>query len=248
MALQDNELFNSRDIPQSIRQVVKSNAVADFAAGTDLLLIGTPVVFNRSTSFWEPYSQPNASPSFTLTSNATPATAGTFDLLLDGLVVEIDFDATAAEIQAEVNAMLVAAGKDYIVAAVATAEANLGVASAIVTVTLGEAAGAPDMDADMDDLTGNAHVFAIVVAGSALNGTNRIRAFVCHEQIQLLAAGEVKGTIQLSGEIHRDDVNTEDVRDVLSNSPSEAELDTALRDPDLRAAGIHVRGLTNVPR
>lgn len=139
MALQTNELYNERDFPQSIRMVVKDNTVADLAAGTALLPIGTPMAKNSSTGFWVPFTQ----------------------------------------------------------------------------------------------------------GGS--NGTNVVRAFIAHATVQLKAGGEVKGVLMLTGEIHRDDVNTAAIRAVLGGGPTEGNVDTVLSADGLRDAGIIVRGIANIP-
>jgi hypothetical protein len=248
MALADNDLFASRDFAGSIRMVVKMNKVATFAsnAGATVLLPGVPVAKNSSSKLWVPYTQPSDAAIYTLTSNGTPATAGTFDLIINGLGIEVAYNATAAQIQSEVNAMLAGAGEDYTVAAVATAEANLGVASAVVTITFSENAGAPVVEVDVDDLTGNAHVLAQSDAGTALNDSNVIRGFIAHDSVTLSATGEVQGVVALAGEIHRDDVNTAAMRALLEGSPSEAELDIALRAIEQSSLDFYVRGLADV--
>lgn len=248
MAYGPNEKFSTRSFAGRPRMVVERNKVATFkiSAVEELLPVGSPVAWNDSSDQWVPYTQPSDAAVYTLVSNATPASAGTFDLIINGLRIEVAFDATAAEIQAEVNAMLIGAGAAYSIAAVATAEADLGVASATVTITFSENAGAPVVEVDMDDLTGNVHVLAQSDAGTALNSSNVIAGFIAHDTVQLDDTFEVLGVVMLAGEVHRDDINTALIRAQLVGSPSEAELDIALKSAELRKRGLTVRGLAAV--
>jgi hypothetical protein len=246
MTLQSQELFaGPATVPVKPRMHAERVGVFLCVAGTALLPLGTPMVKRVSTGFWEPYSQPSDAAVFTITANGTPATAGTFDLLIDGLVVELAFDVAAAALQSAVNAALANAGRAYSVAAVATTGVDLGDASAVITITFSENAGAPSVDIDVGDLTGNPHVLATVDAGTALDGSNVIRAFVYESPIQLVSGGEVHGVLLLEGEVVASDVNTAAIRAVLGGSPSEAEIEAALvgGKPSLRELGILVRGL-----
>ncbi len=249
MALQTNELFaGPTTVAVKPRMHAERLKVVQLAAGTALLPVGTPLARNSSTGFWVPYAQPADPAIFTISSNATPATAGTFDLLIDGLTVELAFNVAAADLQTAVNAVLAAAGKPYTVSAAATTGANLGAASAVITITFTANAGAPSVDLDVSDLTGNAHVLAVTDAGSALNDTNTIRAFLYEKEVQLVAGGEVHGVALFAGEVYAADVNTAAIRAVLAGSPSEANVDAALAGgtPTLRELGILVRGLETV--
>lgn len=82
----------------------------------------------------------------------------------------------------------------------------------------------------------------------ALNGTGVIRGFVYPNALQLDASDEVLGNVLMAGVVHRDDINTAEIRGFLLGSPSEANLDAALRtnDPSLRELNIDVQGLTQV--
>lgn len=251
MALKKDELFSSksRGARARITPDARGLYVATFApnALVELLVAGCGVSFNESSNLWEPYTQPSDAAVSTITSNATPASAGTFDVIVNGHVVEMAFDVTAAAMQVSLRAAL----KDVeplsqSITVAATTGADLGDASAVVTITMPEGMGAPSIELDVGDLTGNAHVLADTDAGSVLNGTDKIRGFVFEDSIQIDAADEVHGVIMVKGEAERDDANTAAVRALLRGSPSEAELDIALGKPALRDAGIFVRNLSTV--
>lgn len=244
MALETNELFASRDFSGRPRMVVLRNKVGTFAtdASARKLVPGTPLAWNGS--YWVPWAQGADAAVYTITANATPATAGSFLLVIEGKTAQIAFDATAAQIQSELQALL---GTPSVTAA-ATTGVDLGDANAVVTLTFDEnfGSGAPLIELDDSDLTGNPHVLAATDAGTDLLGAEKIRAFLAHQDVQLSATDEVQGTIMLEGEVHRDDINTAAIRALCSGSPSEAELDVALKDQGLRDLSIHVRGLASV--
>lgn len=252
MALQDNEGFASRDFVGRPRMVVRDSKNAKFAAGTALLVPGTPLAWNDSTELWVPYTQPSDAAVYTITDQNQGTDGGTFDLFIDGLaVVDLDWDELIADAQTKINAVLAGGGKPYSVVVTCT-EVGLGVASAVMTLTFTENAGAPVVTMNTEKITdggvsepGNL-VLAASDAGTALNNTEKIAGFVAHDSVQLLAGGEVLGVVQLFGEVHRDDVNTAAIRALLSGSPSEAELDTALKQADLRMKGLLIRGLADV--
>lgn len=251
MALSQEELFTSasRAARARITPDARGLYVATFAAdaGIELLIAGCPVSYNESTDLWVPYTQPSDAASYTITSNATPASAGTFDVIINGHIANFAYDTTAANMQTVIRAVLKDVeplSQDITVAA--TAETDLGDASAVVTIVLPEGMGAPSVRVDMSALTGNAHVTATVDAGTQLNGTDKIRAVVFELPVQIDASDEVLGIIMVKGEAERDDMNTAAVRALLRGSPSEGELDTALGASALKDAGIMVRGLSTV--
>lgn len=248
MALGTNQLYSSRDFSGRPRMVVERNKVGTIGpiSGDPTLPVGTPLAWNSSTSKWDVYTQPSDAAVYTITAASTTATDGTFDILIDGLVVAgLDHDASAATIEAAINAVLADAGKGWTVSAAATTD-TLGDNSGVVTLTFAEAAGAPTVAIDVTDLSGNAHVLAASDAGTALNGTNVIAGFVAHQSVTADATDDVQATVMLAGEVHRDDINTSAIRAVLGGSPSEGELDTALKASSLRDKGITVRGLAAV--
>jgi len=251
MALKKEELFStaSRGARARITPDARGLYVATFAADAliELLIAGCPVAYNESSGLWVPYTQSADNAQATITSNATPATGGSWDIVINGMVVQRSFDVTAAALQVAIRAALaeeepLASG----ITCTATAEANLGVANAIITVDFPEEMGAVDIQGDFEDLTGNVHVLAVVDAGTALNGADKIKAFVFEDPIQIDASDDVLGVIMVKGEAESADVNTAAVRALLRGSPSSAELLVALGQPSLRDAGIFVRGLSTV--
>lgn len=253
MALADRDFFTQgTDIPSQKRIYIRGShgtRVGTLAAqsGAPTLPYGCPLAFDESVSHWTVYTQPSDAASFTIMAGSTAASGGTFLLIVDGLAVQIAFDATAAQIQAEVNAVLADAGKSFTVAAVATTGTDLGDNDAVVTLTFSEDAGAPSVELDDSDLTGAAHVLAAVDAGTQLNGTDRIRGFVGDGNgLETDASGEVQVLVIVDAELHRDDINTAAMRAFLGGSPSEGELDTALKDPELRKLRLDIVGLAGV--
>lgn len=253
MALADLDLFNSRDFAGSIRMVVKVNKVATFAtnAGATVLVPGLPVALNSSSKLWVPYTQPSDAAVYTITDQAGGTDGGSFNLFVDGLIVNLDWDELLADAQTKVNAMLAAVGRAYTVVVTCT-EVGLGVAGAVMTFTFTENAGAPVIAIDTVGITdggvsepGNL-VLAASDAGTALNMTNIIQGFIAHDSVTLDTAGEVQGVIMLAGGIHRDDVNTTAMLALLEGSPSEAELDIALRALTMRGLSMYVQGLADV--
>lgn len=57
---------------------------------------------------------------------------------------------------------------------------------------------------------------------------------------------ETIAVVMILGELHRDDINTAAIRALCGGSPTEANLDTALRAATMREKGLHVQGLTLV--
>ena len=226
-------------------------AVGELAAqtGAPLLPELTPLVWDESVSKWTVYTQASDPAIYTITANATAATAGQFQLYVNGYAMNFAFDTDAATVQAQLRATLGAVGfpQAASITAVQTAGTDLGDNSAIVTITFHEDAGSPALQLATGDLTGNAHVLAATDAGTGLNGTNKIRAFVGDEGgRQTSATEEVQVTLFKAGTAHRDDINTAAVRAVLGGSPSEAELDTALRDVGVRDVGVDIQGLSQI--
>ncbi len=181
---------------------------------------------------------------------AVAAASGTFDLELNGYRTEVPYNVTAAALQVLLRARFGADGSDLpgggTIACVATTGANLGVNSAVITITWPELMGAPVVAIDTDDMGGGLIVLAATGAGTALDRTDKIRGFVFEDSIQIDASDDVLGVIMVKGEVERDDANTSAVRALLRGSPSEAELDVALGAPKLKDAGIMVRGLSTV--
>ncbi len=258
MALADNDLrVKSAGKGSEIRMVQKENKVVTLAqlSGAALLIKGLPVAYNSSSNFWVPYSQPSATvASLTLTRDAGAGDSGVFALSIDGASVIMDWDEDTAGVLANINDALDGAGLAYqVTVANSGSGTDLGTSGNIQTVTFGEAAGAPNVEFDGSGLldgpvpepTGIA--MAIVAAGTDLNGTNDIRGFIADvDGVQTSATEEVQALVMIGGEIHRDDVNTAAMLLLLVGSPSEAELDTALRNVKLRERNLTIRGLSQV--
>lgn len=129
-----------------------------FARGTVLLL--------RSVTLTGAVDQVN-----TITAHATtPATAGSFTLTVDfETTAAIDFDATAAEVQAALEALPNVEAGD--VTCVQTAGADLGAAGAVVTInwTGARAARPVDLTADFTGISsGSDHTLALPVEGVSI--------------------------------------------------------------------------------
>lgn len=254
MALSKQELWAGPEtIAQKPRVVPRQGGlmVARFSTGTELLPLGAPVAKQASDGKWVPYTQPSDDSEFTLTNAGGDLDGGSFSLAIDGLVVNAAWNITAANLQTAINAVLADAGKPYTVACAATAGANIGANAAVITITIGEAAGAPTVTFDGSGLTdgGVAEPAGIVLAevdpGTALNGTNLIRGFVYEKPIQLDDTDDVLGVIMVRGEVYEADVNTSAIRAVLRGSPSDGEIQAALKEDGLLDRVV-VRGLPGV--
>ena len=172
------------------------------------------------------------------------AASGTFSLAIEGLTAQIAYDATAAEIQTELQALL---GTPSVTAA-ATTGTDLSEDNAVVTLTFDEnfGSGAPSIELDTSSMGGLVHVLATVDAGTEMSEAGKIRGFVAHANVQLSATDEVQGDVMLEGEVHRDDINTAAIRALCTGAISEAEMDVKLKATKLRDLSLHVRGLAGV--
>jgi hypothetical protein len=179
----------------------------------------------------------------TISSHATvPATAGNFKLTVNGQqTANIAFDATAAIVQAALEALSNVAPGDVV--AVATAGANLGVAAAVVTLNWGGVFAGQDVviTGDFTGLTGNPHVLATSTAGGAdAADGSKIDAFLWspEEAHAVSTSGQQIVNVFLRGLLHRDDIP-------VPSGESQADLDQALLASSLREKGIDVQGLPN---
>lgn len=263
MALKKHSLLSSKTLQQTPRLSPAENGSKRIriaaSAGAELLPMGTPMAFNSSTNLHQPWTQPSDAAVYTITDQSLASDGGQFTLVIDGLSSMHAWNVTPAAMEAELLALLADAGKGYTVAATCS-EANLGVAAAVMTLTFSESAGAPSLDIDDTARTdagivepGNL-VLAATDAGTQLNGTDKISGFILEqnpgeEGVQLDAVDDVLGIMLHMGVAYRDDVNTAAIRTILAayGAPSEAEMDSALRDAELRNKGLSIRGLTQVP-
>lgn len=260
MALKDNELFSSaagrgaeiRLFPREQGGLKVITIAAQSGAPT--LLKGLALAYNRSTDLWTVYTQPDDAASYTLTRDANEGDGGLFTLTIDGLEVTMDWDEDTAGVLANINAVLADAEKDYVVAVANSGSGtDLGTSANVQTITFDESAGAPTVIFDGSQLTDGGVVeadgiaLAAVDAGTQITGTDEIRAFLyTMEGVVTSASEEVQATAMVNGEAHRDDINTAALRALMGGSPSEAELDTALRSQKLRGINLDIRGLTLV--
>lgn len=252
MTLADREFFESATRAAKPRFYPTANKVGTLAAqsGAPTLVYGTPLAWDTVAEKWSVYTQPSDAAIFTVTNTSTDVDGGTFEVVIDGLVVVLAWNTTAAAATAAINAALLDAGKPYTVSSVCT-EANLGVAAAVLTVTFSENAGAPTLTYDGEDTTDGGvsepHTFAVSDAGTQLTGLNQIRGFIGDvDGVLTSASGEVQVIVLTAGRMDARDINTAAIRALLGGSPSEAELNTALRSQALRTLGFTIEGLTKV--
>jgi hypothetical protein len=245
MALQPKELFGDA-VPQlpNLRAYPAENGIsvgslAALGADADVAHL-TPLTHSSASGFYSIWTgAAGVEEVSTITSDATPASAGSFTLTVDGVEsAAIAFDATAAEIELALEAMSNISSGD--VAAVATAEADLGVASAIVTLTWGGDWADRDIEisADMTGLTGNAHVLAEATPGTSV-GTVDALLWAPDEAHAGLLAGETLIQAFKQGLVHADDV-------VLPAGESQNSLYAQLKSSALREKGLTVQGLPGV--
>lgn len=82
------------------------------------------------------------------------------------------------------------------------------------------------------------------------NGSNVIAGFVACNSVTVDDTDDVQVVVMLAGQVHRDDINTAEIRAALALASgaavSEAELDTALKASALRDKSLYVQGLAEV--
>jgi hypothetical protein len=238
MALQNEELFGSpvsqtpnlRAYPD--QDGVRPGQLEQLGADAEIAHL-TPLSQNAAGTY-RVWSTGTAEQT-TITSDGTPATAGSFHILVDGIDSgALAFDATAAQIQAALRA-LPSVGADGVTAA-ATSGVDLGDASAIVTLTWGGAlSGSVEVSLDTAGLTGAVHVAAESVAGVGEGAEIDALLWAPGDPHQGLLAGESLMQRFLAGLVHADDVP-------LPAGESQGDLDTALASMQLRMKGIKVQG------
>ena len=146
-----------------------------FASGTGTLAKGTPVAYNTSSDAWVLWGSTERNQISTVTANTTPASAGTFLLLVNGKATgTIAYNATAATIQTALEALAYVAVGDVTVTM--TSGANLGVASAVAQIEfMGALADRKiTLTIDTSSLTGNVHVLASTQTGLGLNEISKL--------------------------------------------------------------------------
>ncbi len=245
MAIIPDQLFGDA-VPQSpqLRVYPREDGIirgtlAMFGAAADLGHL-TPLFYDDANDEWDVWAGQSNEVN-TITSNAIPATAGTFTLTVNGVVsAGIAFDATPAAVQAALEAMSNIAPGDVVASGAA---GDLGDASYVVTLTWGGAFAGQDVTISIQTagLTGNAHVLATSTAGGAdlADGSN-IDGFLFSPEAALAVSttGQLIVNVFVRGLIHRDDVP-------VPSGESQADLDEALLGSSLREKGIDVQGLVN---
>ncbi len=103
-----------------------------------------------------------------ITADGTPASAGTFDININGLEATVVFDPTGAELQTQLRAMLLAEYGADAVACVSTVATDLGDANAVITLTFVETMGLVDIAVDQVSISaGNDFVLSQTTPGVA---------------------------------------------------------------------------------
>lgn len=247
MALIPKELFGTpvsqTQCPRAFpyQDGIEVGTLTAFSADVSLPNL-TPLFYNDATGFWDVWLGQSNEVN-TITSNATPATAGTFTLTVNGqTTAAIAFNATAANVQTALEALSNVAPGD--VAAVATSGANLGAASAVVTLNWGGTFAGQNVaiTATMGGLTGNAHVLATSTQGgtSASDGSV-IDGFLWTPDAPHLGllAGQTHVQVFKMGVIHAADIP-------VPTGESRADLNEALLASNLREKGINLQGLVGI--
>jgi len=203
----------------------------------------TPLYYDTAAATWKIWVG-DTNEVNTITANATAATAGTFTLTVNGVVsAAIAFDATAAAVQAALEAMAgIGVGQ---VTAVATTGANLGVNSAVVTLTWGGTLAGQDITITIQTggLTGNVHALATTTAGGTnpAGVTGEIDGFIWAPDDAHVPSTTEETTIQVfrAGSIHAADIPP-------PTGTSRTDLNEALRESSLREKNIEITGLSGV--
>ena len=237
MALQQDELFSeTAGLGSGPRFIPGSIQPKRFAAGSGTIPKHSLVAAKNATTFWEAFdSEAGTDQINVLTADGTPASAGTFNLSVDGETTEpIAFDADAADVVAALEALQGIAVGDVV--GVDTVATDLGDANHVVTLTWGgKLKGTPlTVSADQTLISaGNDFVLTVPTPGVLGNALNVAQGFAWPDDIVLNAAGEILRTVMLSGRVHRDDV--------ALNGQSQAVVDAAL--VALRTKGFTIEGL-----
>lgn len=239
MATNQRELYSQASVSVVPTFVPEHDAVQPgiFAAdaGATELAVGTPLLFNKATGFWNVWTV--GSEVTTITADSTAATAGTFTLTVDGVTTgTIAYNATAAAVKAALVAANACDAEDV---TVTCTEANLGVNDAVMTLTWSGALAndALAVSADFGSLTGNPHVLAEATAGVDYSGG--VEGIVYPNAVQLHATNEVNGNIMLAGTVPYASVQ-------LPSGESQADLKIALQNAETRKRGLKVVGIEGV--
>ncbi len=212
--------------------------LAQFGSAADLGHL-TPLFYDDANSEWDVWAGQTNEVN-TITANATPGSGGTFTLTVNGqTTATIAYNATAADVQAALEALSNVAPGDVVAAA--TTGANLGAANAVVTLTWGGTFAGQNVTitADMTGITGNDHVLATSTQGGsdAADGSD-IDGFLWSPEADhaVSTSGQQIVNVFVRGLVHRDDIP-------VPTGESQADLDEALLGSSLREKGIDLQGI-----
>jgi hypothetical protein len=198
------------------------------AAADVAMAVCYPVAFNKSTGKYAPWIAPDPTK---IVVTLTGATEGTWGLTVNGVVIVPNtgfaYNVTAAVIKETLRQ--------------AGYEVTVEKAAAVYTITFDgdrEIETLPTVAGDVTQITGGTPT-AVADAGTATNGTHKIKGFVYPELVTTDQTNDVVGVIMTKGEIAYADIAA------LIAAGSLTALQTALKD-GLVAAGLVVQGLVNV--
>lgn len=247
MALIPKELFGTPiQVPQALRAYPEEDGIypgtlAQQSAVTPLANL-TPLYFDETAQTWKVWIG-DVSEINTLTAHATtPATAGTFTITVNGQTTAgIAFNATAAVIQAALEALSNVAPGDVVVT---SSGANIGTAADIVTLTWAGALAGSDVTISITTtgLTGNPPVLATGTAGgTATVPGSEIDAFLWapDEDFVPSITGEVTIQVFRAGVIHVADIP-------VPAGESRVDLYQQLLVSNMREKNITLQGLVGV--
>lgn len=177
--------FSTEAILTPNKRIVSENDINVTFAAVDsaaVLGVGYPVGYNESTGDHAPWMAPDPTV-LAIFLGTTPATGGTFEVVVNDHLEDMAFDITAAA----ATAVLKAAGY----------EVSVTLANDIYTFTFDgetELKVLPTVTGDVTDLTGDTASSATVTAGTATNGTHNIRGFIHPNDLTI---GTVTGSVAL---------------------------------------------------
>lgn len=249
MVLQTKELFGTAvQQTQALRAFPEFDGIYPGTLAQQSSAVGlpnlTPLYFDSAAKTWKIWIG-DVSETNTLTANATPATAGTFTITVNGQTTAgIAFNATAAIIQAALEALSNVAPGD-ITATDSGPGANLGVGSHVVTLDWnGGALSGEDVliTITTTGITGNPPVLATPTpGGTAQTPGSIIDGFLWAPDTAFVPSTTGETTIQIfrAGTIHVADIPTPTLE-------GRTDLTQALLGSSLRLKNIKLQGLVGV--
>lgn len=215
----------------ALRCMCRHGMPKTFAAGTALLAALTPVQFNTTTSFWEPWSGLSGQKIVSIAYGG--ATGGTYTLTIGGETTSaLNHNASNATILAAISALGNVNAGDVAVGGGAAP------GTAVTLTFSGEFKGKNPVVSITDSSTGGTGIVPTITQAAVIGG-GEIKGFVWPDPVQLLAGNEVLGQVCLAGEIHYADIP-------LPAGEVQGTLDAALRNSDTRRLGFTIQGLSQV--